>query len=75
MTFEMFIAMELMIGVMARTTDANGSKIIHLLSCRTGQWIPVTKQQMDENDIPPECLFMVQEFFSIARIGKNSAGS
>lgn len=61
MTFEMFIAKQFMMGVMARTTDANGTKIVHLLSRRSGQWIPVSQAQIDKQDIPPECLFMVQE--------------
>jgi hypothetical protein len=76
MTFEMLIAKQFMYGVMARTTSkADGSQIVHLLSRRSGLWIPVTQAQIDEQDIPGECLFPVQEIVSGAQIEPGSAGA
>lgn len=66
MTFEMFIKRQYMMGIMARTQrNPDGTKIVHLLSRRSGLWVAVTQQQMNEGDIPAECLFMVQELVSM----------
>jgi hypothetical protein len=68
MNFEIFIKQQYMMGVMARTQPKqDGTQIVHLLSRRSGLWIPVTQQQLDEQDIPAECLFMVQELASTDR--------
>lgn len=65
MIFEIFINQQYMIAIMARTqSNTDGTKIVHLLSHRSGLWIPITQQQMSDGDIPAECLFVVQEMAS-----------
>lgn len=62
MIFEIFVQPQYRMGIVSRTqSNPDGTKIVQLLSRRSGLWIPVTQQQMSENDIPAECLFMVQE--------------
>lgn len=53
---------EYTIGFMVRTMQGrDGSQILHALSRKTGRWIQVTAEQVKENDVPRDCLFLVDE--------------
>jgi hypothetical protein len=45
------------IGYLIRTIRADGGTFTHLLSRKTGEWVPCTEEQIKEHIIPSECVF------------------
>ena len=58
-------------GFVVRTLRSkDGREILHALSRKTGRWIKVTAEQIKENDIPRDCLFMVDELPESSQKGR-----
>ncbi len=60
------------IGIMVRTTTAvDGTKKMHLLSRDAGLWVLITPEQLQEHEIPMECIFPIDELPGVYGVSGN----
>lgn len=48
-------------GYLVRTMRTAAGEVTHLLSRKSGQWVKADLERIQEDDIPSECLFPVDE--------------
>ena len=57
-------------GYLVRTMRTAAGEQTHLLSRKNGRWVKSTPERIQEDDIPSECLFPVDELPESSQIGR-----
>jgi hypothetical protein len=60
-SFKLYVDERYTVGFMVRTMRLSDGKEITQLLTRYGEWIPCTREQIREQDIPSECMFATHD--------------
>ena len=59
--FTLYVRSAYQFGYLVRTMRTETGEVTHLLSRKNGRWVSTTRERIQEDDIPSECLFPVDE--------------